>query len=192
MIFLIIFVFLKGDFDTKVYLCDLETLCKNTNKYYIIKHIDKKIIVIPLTTVLAMLVVLSCVACRSLLIGVQLHSRHFYHCRVIDEGGVFCVEEDAVVHRDIVDHLLRPLGRDGCFGVAAGDAADVDVAELRDEVLCLRFRGGRTAHGSVGIGCLEGDGFVLDVAHIDVADVDAAGFASSSRSTLETKAGVGA
>ena len=60
------------------------------------------------------------------------------HVGVVDVLVFGCIEDGAAVDADVVYHSERSLGGNADTGVAANDAADMDVAELGDELIrCL-------------------------------------------------------
>ena len=129
------------------------------------------------------------------LITEQLHVIGFHHVGMVDVFLLAGVEDDAVVDADVMNHIQGAFGGDADAGVAASDMTDVDVAELRDELLWLlacNLLSGFAACRTVGIRRLEDDGLVSDVAHSDVADMDVAGLSATARTAFEAQTGVGA
>ena len=87
------------------------------------------------------------------------------------------VDNRNVADVDVVDavHAGYARGHDAGMDTAAGDAADVDVLELRGHLtLFLRIGGdgiGIAAGGTVDVVALEDDGLVFDVRHLDIGDI---------------------
>ena len=88
------------------------------------------------------------------------------------------------------------MSADSSFCSTTYDIVDMDVVPFW-HVFCILWDYGFSffllhAVALVGIGALKDDGFVFDVGHGDVANVDAFCFATSANTALESKTGVGA
>ena len=108
----------------------------------------------------------------------------------VDFGGGFAPDEGGVGDVDVVNATQagESGGLDAGIASAADDVGDVYVLELGDEFCLL----GVGLVADVGIGALEDDGLVLDVAHNDVADPDVLGLSAAAYGALEAQTGVGA
>ena len=130
--------------------------------------------------------------CSELAVG------EFHTVASIDVFILLGVEECGVVDGDVFEAGVarESVGADGGFGSSTNDVGEMDVVPLW-HVFCILWDYGFAivrlhAVALVGIGALEDDGFVFDVGHHDVANVDAFGFASSANAALEAESGVGA
>ena len=82
------------------------------------------------------------------------------------------------------------------MGSTAGDSRDVNVLEIGRPLALLFREGGHgvriAACGTVYVVALENDGFVFDVGHHDVRDIQLFGLATTSDAAFEAKTSVGA
>ena len=102
------------------------------------------------------------------------------------------IENVCIFDGNTMNHAFFAMSSNTCFTTSYYDIFHVDVSKVRCKLNFGRLSAFLSTNMVIKIGCLEYNGLIIDVSHVDIAHVDIFCSTTTTNRTLEAKSCVSA